>query len=450
MLVSLLRTVLMYGVILLAVRLLGKRQISQLQASELVATLLLSELAVLPIQEEGLPLWRGLLPMGALVLCELGASWGMLKSGRFRKLVCGSPMVVIQRGKVLQGQMRRLRMTTEDLFEQLRQNNVFYLEDVAWAIIETNGRMSVIRRPEEDPVTPKQLGLKVPFPGLEVAVISDGEPLPPVLGPVRQRGGLGPPPAGGAGPFGAPGVPDDRAHRRQVPHPPQGAPGMKQARGKVPRGPLPACGGRASAGLLHSFADVFGHLFLAHAQGDGQLPVEEVLRLFAVALVHLAHFAALFLGLLALAADAFNQADEAAALVALQGRLIVDPQGGGVALGADLRPDGGDLMDQLLGLFPGHGRAHKHAAVHRGVDSLRFKQGLQGVILPVGVRGPALQGPHLDHAAHAAAAIDHKLSWLKHFRYLLVPWGAACRAAMAEARLRAPPLAPSSNFSLIG
>lgn len=175
MLVSLLRTVLMYGVILLAVRLLGKRQISQLQASELVATLLLSELAVLPIQEEGLPLWRGLLPMCALVLCELGASWGMLKSGRFRKLVCGSPMVVIQRGKVLQGQMRRLRMTTEDLFEQLRQNNVFYLEDVAWAIIETNGRMSVIRRPEEDPVTPKQLGLKVPFPGLEVAVISDGE-----------------------------------------------------------------------------------------------------------------------------------------------------------------------------------------------------------------------------------------------------------------------------------
>ena len=84
-------------------------------------------------------------------------------------------MVVIQRGKVLQGQMRRLRMTTEDLFEQLRQNNVFYLEDVAWAIIETNGRMSVIRKPEEDPVTPKQLGLKVPFPGLEVAVISDGE-----------------------------------------------------------------------------------------------------------------------------------------------------------------------------------------------------------------------------------------------------------------------------------
>lgn len=175
MLVSLLRTVLMYGVILLAVRLLGKRQISQLQASELVATLLLSELAVLPIQEEGLPLWRGLLPMCALVLCELGASWGMLKSGRFRKLVCGSPMVVIQRGKVLQGQMRRLRMTTEDLLEQLRQNNVFYLDEVAYAIIETNGMISVIKYPESDPLTPKQAGVAAPFAGLEAAVVSDGE-----------------------------------------------------------------------------------------------------------------------------------------------------------------------------------------------------------------------------------------------------------------------------------
>lgn len=175
MAVILLRTVLMYGVILLAVRLMGKRQVSQLQNSELVVTLLLSELAVLPIQEEEKSLWVGLAPMAALVACELLVSVLMLKSGRFRQLVCGSPTVVIERGQVLQRAMRRLRLTTEDLFEQLRQKGVFYLEDVAWAIIETNGRMSVIRKPEEDPVTPKQLGLKVPFPGLEVAVISDGE-----------------------------------------------------------------------------------------------------------------------------------------------------------------------------------------------------------------------------------------------------------------------------------
>ena len=169
------RTVLMYGAILAAVRVMGKRQISQLQTSELVVTLLISELAMLPIQEGNLPLWAGVLPMAVLVLCELLVSFGMLKSSRFRKLVCGSPTVVIQRGEILQNEMRRLRITTEDLMEQLRQNGVFYLEDVAWAIIETNGRMSVIRRPQEEPLTPRQLGLKVPFPGLEVAVISDGE-----------------------------------------------------------------------------------------------------------------------------------------------------------------------------------------------------------------------------------------------------------------------------------
>ena len=169
------RTVLMYGAILAAVRVMGKRQISQLQTSELVVTLLISELAMLPIQEGNLPLWAGVLPMAVLVLCELLVSFGMLKSSRFRKLVCGSPTVVIQRGEILQNEMRRLRITTEDLMEQLRQNGGFYLEDVAWAIIETNGMMNVIRRPEEDPVTPRQLQLKPEPPVLETSVISDGE-----------------------------------------------------------------------------------------------------------------------------------------------------------------------------------------------------------------------------------------------------------------------------------
>lgn len=175
MLISLVRTLLMYAAILFAVRLMGKRQISQLQTSELVVTFLISELAVLPIQEGDQPLWRGLAPMAALVLCEILVSFAMLKSGRFRQIICGNPIVVVERGKILQDQMRRLRMTTEDLCEQLRQNNVFYLEDVAWAIIETNGMMSVIRKPEEDPVTPKQLGIQPPAQGLEVVVISDGE-----------------------------------------------------------------------------------------------------------------------------------------------------------------------------------------------------------------------------------------------------------------------------------
>lgn len=172
--ISLVRTIIMYAAILIAVRLMGKRQISQLQTSEWVVTLLISELAVMPIQQHGDPLWSGLLPMVVLVVCEIVVSLLMLKSGGFRKVVCGSPIVVIQNGKVLQHQMRRLRMSTEDLFEELRLAGAFALEDVAYAIMETNGRLSVLKRAAADTLTPKQASVKVPDEALEVVVISDG------------------------------------------------------------------------------------------------------------------------------------------------------------------------------------------------------------------------------------------------------------------------------------
>lgn len=175
MLISVFRTLVMYAVILIGVRIMGKRQISQLQTSELVVTLLISELAVMPIQEHDEPLWNGLVPMLVLVLCEIVVSLVMLKSGKFRRAVCGKPIVVIENGRVLQDQMRKLRMSTEDLFEQLRQNDAFYLEEVAYAIIETNGMMSVIKRPEDDFLTPRQASVKVKPEYLEVVVVSDGE-----------------------------------------------------------------------------------------------------------------------------------------------------------------------------------------------------------------------------------------------------------------------------------
>ncbi len=175
MLVSLFRTVILYLVILIGVRLMGKRQISQLQTSELVVTLLISELAVMPIEKRDDPLINGLLPILVLILCELLAAFFMLKSGKFRQLICGKPIVVIENGRILQEQMRRLRMSTEDLLEQLRQNDIFYLREVAYAIIETNGMMSVIRDPAYDFLTPEQMGIQAPFEGLEVVVVSDGE-----------------------------------------------------------------------------------------------------------------------------------------------------------------------------------------------------------------------------------------------------------------------------------
>ncbi|WP_322201287.1 DUF421 domain-containing protein [Acutalibacter intestini] len=175
MVTSLLRTIIMYAAILISVRLMGKRQISQLQTSELVVTLLISELAVMPIQQHDEPLWNGLVPMLVLVVCEIVVAILMLKSGKFRQVVCGSPMVVIKNGRVLQDQMRRLRMSTEDLFEELRLAGNFALEDVAYAIVETNGKLSVLKKSPASPLTPKQAGVKAPAEALEVVVISDGK-----------------------------------------------------------------------------------------------------------------------------------------------------------------------------------------------------------------------------------------------------------------------------------
>ncbi len=174
MTISLIRTLLLYAIILGAVRLMGKRQISELQTSELVVTLLISDIAAIPMQDTGQPLLSGLLPIAILVFCEIVTSVIMLKSTRFRSLICGRPIVVINDGVIVQSELRRLRMTTEDLCEELRQKDIFCLEDVAYAIVETNGRMSIVKKPGKDVPTAELCGLIPPDNGIEAVVVSDG------------------------------------------------------------------------------------------------------------------------------------------------------------------------------------------------------------------------------------------------------------------------------------
>lgn len=175
MIISFLRTILLYIVILASVRLMGKRQISELQTSELVVTLLISDIAAIPMQNTGQPLASGFIPIGVLVMCEIAVSVFMLKSGKFRRLVCGKPIVLIQNGQVDQKEMSRLRLSIEDLFEELREKDVFSIRDVEWAIMETNGKMSIVKKPDADTPTNRLLGLSPPDTGMEVVVISDGE-----------------------------------------------------------------------------------------------------------------------------------------------------------------------------------------------------------------------------------------------------------------------------------
>ena len=124
MAVSFIRTILLYVVIIVAVRIMGKREISEMQTSELVVMLLVSDIASIPMQDTGQPLVSGLIPIAVLVMCEISISGLMLKSSKFRRMICGRPVIVINDGKVQESEMRRLRMSTEDLSEQLRQKNV--------------------------------------------------------------------------------------------------------------------------------------------------------------------------------------------------------------------------------------------------------------------------------------------------------------------------------------
>ena len=175
MIISILRTVILYVFIILAIRLMGKRQISDMQPSELVVTLVVSDIASLPMQNTSQPLLSGVIPVLVLVSLEIAASALMMKSRLFRRLICGTPVVVIEDGKLLQKQLKRLRMSAEDLFAQLRQQDIFSIDEVQYCIVETNGSISVLEKPQNRVPTAQDLGVTIDDKKLEAVVVCDGE-----------------------------------------------------------------------------------------------------------------------------------------------------------------------------------------------------------------------------------------------------------------------------------
>lgn len=175
MAITAIRTVIIYIFIIAAMRIMGKRQLGELQPVELVVTLLISDLAAVPMQESGMPLLNGLIPIVVLVALELLLSALMLKWNWFSTLISGTPIVIIKDGKLDQKSLKRLRLTVEDLMEALRQQDVFDMRDIAYAIAETNGKISLFPKPDKQPVTTGDIN-KVPSDtGAPVIVVSDGK-----------------------------------------------------------------------------------------------------------------------------------------------------------------------------------------------------------------------------------------------------------------------------------
>ena len=169
------RTLLLYLAVLFALRLMGKRQLGELQPEELVSTILISNLASISIESEEVPLTASLIPLFLMTALELGGSILSFRSQRFFNLMSGRPKTVILDGKIDQNALRTLRLTMADLMEALRGKDVFDPREVSYAIIETNGTLSVALRPERQPATLADLKLRVQNTQATVPFVLDGQ-----------------------------------------------------------------------------------------------------------------------------------------------------------------------------------------------------------------------------------------------------------------------------------
>lgn len=178
MITAFVRTVLLYFILILGLRLMGKRQIGELEPTELVLTMLLSDLAAVPMQDFGIPLLSGVIPIVTLLALSMLLSFLCMRSLRLRRLVCGREAVLVREGVLQQWEMRRNRFTVDELIEELRAQGVTDLAAVKYAVLETNGQLSVLLYPAEQPATPKNLGLHVPDDvTLPTVLINDGRVL---------------------------------------------------------------------------------------------------------------------------------------------------------------------------------------------------------------------------------------------------------------------------------
>ena len=175
MIVTVIRTIILYIFITIGIRIMGKRQIGDMQPNELVVTLLISEIAALPLQDPSQPILNGIVAVFVLVVLEILISFITMKCYSFRKLMNGKSVIVIEHGKIDQSAMKTLRMTVLDLVELLRGQNVFDISTVAFAVLEVNGDLNVLLKSGFQPATVSDLSLKADESEMQIPIISDGK-----------------------------------------------------------------------------------------------------------------------------------------------------------------------------------------------------------------------------------------------------------------------------------
>ena len=175
MILSYIRTLVLYILLIAVIRMMGKRQVGQMEPSEFVVTMLVANLASIPMQDSGIPLFSGIVPIVTVLGVELLLSSLSIKSIRFRRLLCGKPVILIENGNILQQNLRSTRVTLDELTGHLREKDVLDIRAVQYAILETNGNLSVFPYPKEKPASARDAGVAVKKQHMPITVVSDGK-----------------------------------------------------------------------------------------------------------------------------------------------------------------------------------------------------------------------------------------------------------------------------------
>lgn len=174
MILSYLRTMVLHLLLILVIRLMGKRQIGQMEPSEFVVTMLVANLATIPMQDSAIPLLAGMVPILSVLGVELILSSLSLKSVGLRRLLCGKPVILIENGRILEKNLRRTSITLDELTGHLRLKDVLDPRAVQFAILETNGNLSVFPFPKDRPANAAEAGIQAKKQNLPITIVADG------------------------------------------------------------------------------------------------------------------------------------------------------------------------------------------------------------------------------------------------------------------------------------
>ena len=175
MLITLIRSILLYIIVLIVMRVMGKREIGQLQPFELAISIMIADLASIPMSDVGIPISNGIIPILGLLVMHLIISFINIKSMKMRGIMCGKPTILIYRGKIDEKALKKERFTLNELQERLRGNNVFNLGDVEYAILETSGQITVIQKPNKRTTIPEDFNIMPEYEGIPYDLVVDGK-----------------------------------------------------------------------------------------------------------------------------------------------------------------------------------------------------------------------------------------------------------------------------------